>query len=180
MEGVIKQQLLNLYPNIGLRWIRCPPSLCDSASFGVLLLATTSKGCILSAATMLDIYPEHKEDVLICEARHKGAQVVHELDEQLAHGGVVDTYLADQIIIFMAMATSGYKHSCKCDPSAEQNRCEILVGKVSLHTITAMKIAETVLTDIEFSTHDRDRGGLVIICERKRNGTTKCFVNSGS
>ena len=41
------------------------------------------------------------------KAREKGAQVVRQLTKQLSLGGVVDEYLADQIMIFMALATSG-------------------------------------------------------------------------
>lgn len=83
------------------------------------------------------------------------------------HGGVVDMYLADQIAIFMALAVSGY-HQSSTYP-AKYRRCEVLVGKVSLHTITAMRVIEMLLTDITFAMEDKAGLGMVMVCETKGN-----------
>lgn len=88
---------------------------------------------------------------MLAEAKSKGIQVVQNLEEQLSHGGAVHTYLTDQIVIFMALATSGYKQSSSCEPCPDNGRCGVSVGKVSLHTTTAIKVAERLLPDIMFS-----------------------------
>jgi len=165
MERRIKQELDRLYPQIILRSIHSPAGLCDDRAFGVLLYATTSTGSILSASTMLGVPTE--SPALILEATHKGLQVVRELEDQLTHGGVVDMYLADQIAIFMALAVSGY-HKSSTYPE-KYRRCEVLVGKVSLHTITAMRVIEMLLTDITFAMEDKAGLGIVMVCETKGN-----------
>jgi len=80
--------------------------------------------------------------------------MVNWLMKQISHGGVVDEYLADQIVIFMALASLN-----------TGERSEVLVGQISLHTKTAMRIAETMLRNIIFSVEKLDRGYLMI-CNR--------------
>jgi RNA 3'-terminal phosphate cyclase len=127
---------------------------------------------------MLDVPTE--SPALIQEAGYKGVQVVRDLEDQLTHGGVVDMYLADQIVIFMALATSGYTQSKNCPHPTKHRRCEILVGKVSLHTITAMRVIERLLTDIAFSLEDKEGLGMVIICEIKGNPSRGRLENSSA
>jgi len=90
----------------------------------------------------------------------------------------VDEFLADQIVVFMALAVAGITSrgmgiGTVDETAAVENgddrvvgRCEVLVGKVSLHAETAMRVAEVMVPALEFITEDRD-GGEVIICQRK-------------
>ena len=90
----------------------------------------------------------------------------------------MDEFLADQIVVFMALAVAGITSRGMDIDTGEETaavengddrvvgRCEVLVGKVSLHAETAMRIAELMLPEIEFITEHRD-GGEVIICQRK-------------
>jgi len=107
------------------------------------------------------------------KARERGTRLVERLNRQLAFGGVVDEYLADQIVIFMALATSGLSAGNVVERStenvAEEARCELLIGEVSLHTETAMRIAEMALENIVFSTEKVEGGGILMVCERKVN-----------
>jgi len=96
---------------------------------------------------------------------------VRKLLEQLSLSGVVDEYLADQIVIFMALAASGANPPVAVERGTQgegerRRRCEVLVGEVSLHAETAMRIAEMMLGNIKFSVETRS-GGMVIICEKK-------------
>ena len=97
--------------------------------------------------------------------------------KQVSYGGVVDEYLADQLVIFMALATAGVEPPAQewvdgaegATTKAKKRKCELLVGEVSLHAKTEMKIAEIILANIVFSIQKRENGS-VIICERKVNG----------
>ena len=106
------------------------------------------------------------------KARERGTEVVRRLLKQIAFGGVVDEYLADQIVIFMALATSGANPPIAIErgivggEEQKKRRCEVLVGEVSLHTETAMRIAEIMLGNIVFST-EKIEGGTVMVCEKK-------------
>jgi RNA 3'-terminal phosphate cyclase len=106
------------------------------------------------------------------KARERGMEVVRRLMKQLGYGGIVDEYLADQIVIFMALATSGANPPIAIERGSlgtaegKKRRSEVLVGHVSLHTETAMRIAEIMLGNIVFSTQKTDDGD-VIVCERK-------------
>lgn len=105
-------------------------------------------------------------------ARERGAEVVRRLLKQIAFGGVVDEYLADQIVIFMALATSGANPPIAIErgnvgeEGHKKRRCEVLVGEVSLHTETAMRIAEIMLGNVIFSTQ-KVEAGTVMVCEKK-------------
>jgi RNA 3'-terminal phosphate cyclase len=102
---------------------------------------------------------------------------VRKLLHQLSLSGVVDEYLADQIVIFMALAGSGANPPIAVERGTEatqgeggrRRRCEVLVGEVSLHAETAMRIAEMMLGNIKFSVERRGEGGggMVIVCEKK-------------
>ena len=49
------------------------------------------------------------------------------------------------------------------------DKCELLVGKVSLHCETALRIAEIMVPNIYFTTEKRPEGE-VIICQRNPSG----------
>lgn len=104
-----------------------------------------------------------------------GAEVVQKLESQLAHGGIVDENLVDQVLIFMALATSHvsssfHGSSCvehqTCDPNLVRH-CKLLVGPLSTHTESAIRIAETMLGYIVFLTRTYEGVGTVLTCETK-------------
>jgi RNA 3'-terminal phosphate cyclase len=132
-------------------------------------------------------------------AREKGIEVVRRLEKQLSRGGCMDEFLADQVVLFMALAVGGIEPGdaeTNSEGADEGNgmegrevngaegrgmtgtggvvdgdgdgleRCEILVGKVSLHCETAMRIAEIMVPTIQFTTENRPEGE-VMICQRK-------------
>ena len=118
---------------------------------------------------MLEIPPQVEEETLLDQVETRGVEVVGTLTKQLAHGGVVDEYLADQLIIFIALASSGVGSSSVSEEDKMEggNRCEILVGEVSFHAHSAMRIAEIMLRDIVFSTVKLESGGSVITCAKR-------------
>ncbi len=83
----------------------------------------------------------------------------------------MDEYLADQIVIFLALATSGANPPIAVERGiggggVKKRRCEVLIGEVSLHTETAMRIAEIMLGNVIFST-EKVEAGMVMVCEKK-------------
>jgi RNA 3'-terminal phosphate cyclase len=106
------------------------------------------------------------------KARERGIEVSRKLLKQLSIGGAVDEYLADQIVIFMALATSGANPPIAIERGTTgekqgKRKCQVLVGEVSLHTETAMRIAEMMLDNIVFSTEKVEGGGIMMVCENK-------------
>jgi len=116
----------------------------------------------------LTTFPSQVE--LLSEVQLKVTKVVDQLKRELDLGGVVDEYLTDQIVIFMALATAGAEGR-RCAPNSIgrrslRRRSEVLVGEISSHTLTAMKLAEDMLGNISFSTKSCGNGGNVLICEQ--------------
>lgn len=92
---------------------------------GISLVAETSSGCRLSGSEL------GKRGV---PSEKVGKDAATKLLCNLKHGGCVDDYLQDQVILFMALANG---HS------------RVLSGPITLHTQTAVHIAET-LTSAKF------------------------------
>ena len=163
-----------------LIFTRTPPTPSPSCGLGILLYATTSHNHRLATSTLLEIPTRalpgtlSKQEV---KARERGIEVARRLLQQIPVSGAVDEHLADQIVIFMALATSGANPPIAIDrgvvqPAEEEGkkrRCEVFVGAdLSLHTETAMRIAEMMLRNIKFSVEKRSEGGgMVIVCEKK-------------
>jgi RNA 3'-terminal phosphate cyclase len=142
----------------------------------MLLYAQTTNGHRIAASSMLEIPTRVQPGTLPkqeVKARERGSEVVQRLIRQISFGGITDEYLADQIVIFMALATSGDNPPIAIERGIDgeegkkkKRRCEVLVGEVSLHTETAMRIAETMLGNVIFSTKKID-DGVVMVCEKK-------------
>lgn len=97
----------------------------------LLLVAETSSGYRLGRDWMYD----RKATASTAEQKNEQLvdQVFRELEAELAHGGCVDEYLQDQLVVFQALA---------------KGRAEVHNGKgrgPSLHTKTARWVAEQVL-----------------------------------
>lgn len=93
------------------------PGALDAAS-GILLVAKTSTGCIFGGSSL----GSRKE-----KPTKTGKNATKELISALEAGGCVDGWLQDQLIIYMALA---------------DGVSEIVTGCVTLHTRTAIDIAE--------------------------------------
>ncbi|XP_032950038.1 RNA 3'-terminal phosphate cyclase isoform X2 [Rhinolophus ferrumequinum] len=85
---------------------------------GIIIIAETSTGCLLAGSSL------GKRGV---NADKVGIEAAEMLLANLRHGGAVDEYLQDQLIIFMALA-SGVSR--------------IKTGPITLHTQTAIHFAE--------------------------------------
>lgn len=89
---------------------------CDGA--GIVIIATTTTGCILGGSALMDRGKTGDE---------VGAAAAAELLTALAHGGCVDEYSQDQLIILMALA---------------KGKSRVRSGPLSLHTKTAIYFAQ--------------------------------------
>ncbi|TDL27211.1 RNA 3'-terminal phosphate cyclase [Rickenella mellea] len=112
----------------------------DRAGAGIVLWAETQNGCVLGGSALLD-RKDRPEKV--------GEAAAQELVRNLRHGGCVDEHLQDQIIIFLALA---------------KGRSNVLSGPLTLHTRTAIWVAETI-TDARFETKELEGGQVLISCE---------------
>jgi len=140
----------------------------------MLLYAETSNGHRIASSTVVEIPTRAQPGALSkqeVKARDRGVDLVSKVNAQISLGGITDEYLADQIVIFMALATSGIAPALAVEQGVSvsdgRRKCEVLVGEMSLHTETAMRIAEKMLDNIFFSTKKLDGGGVVMTCERK-------------
>lgn len=102
------------------------PDKAFGSGSGIVITMTTSTGCIF-AGTACGAKGKHAELV--------GRKAADFLVENHKHGGCVDEYLQDQLIVFMALA---------------QGRSQVLSGPISLHTETAIHFAER-LTPAKFT-----------------------------
>jgi len=101
---------------------------------GIMIYAETSTGCIL-AGSAIGEKGKKAEDVGIEAATH--------LVQDIKHGGCVDEYLQDQIIIFMALADGVSR---------------IKVGPISTHTSTSIHFTE-LLTGAKFNITEASKDG---------------------
>mmetsp|Transcript_25441 Transcript_25441/g.37450 ORF Transcript_25441/g.37450 Transcript_25441/m.37450 type:complete len:442 (+) Transcript_25441:228-1553(+) len=85
---------------------------------GILITATTSTGCILAGSALGK--PRQS-------ASDTGELAAFELVDALQYGGCVDKWLQDQFILYMALA---------------DGTSEVITGGITLHTKTAIMIAE--------------------------------------
>jgi len=83
------------------------------------------------------------------EAADVGGTAAAELIRNLEHGGCVDEFLQDQIIIFMALA---------------EGKSTVRTGPLTLHTKTAIWVAEQ-LTDAKFEIDEDSSGTITITCQ---------------
>jgi RNA 3'-terminal phosphate cyclase (ATP) len=88
------------------------------SGLGILIVAKTTTGCLLAGSALSS--PKKA-------AGRVGIEAAAELYATLQDGGCVDEWLQDQLIIFMALA---------------EGSSEMLTGSLTLHTETAIWIAE--------------------------------------
>lgn len=85
---------------------------------GILLVATTTTGCRFGGSALCSP-KSHPDDV--------GIKAATELCNAVSEGGCVDDYLQDQLILYMALSSG---------------TSEIVTGSLTLHTQTAIWVAE--------------------------------------
>ncbi|KAI5124068.1 hypothetical protein M0805_003895 [Coniferiporia weirii] len=109
---------------------------------GLVLWASTAGGCVFGASAL---------GSKGTNAAETGRIAARTLLNEVAHGGCVDEWMQDQMIIFLALA---------------KGRSVVKTGPLTLHTRTAIWVAET-LTDAKFETSElQDGSGQVLIsCE---------------
>ncbi|KAH8108455.1 RNA 3'-terminal phosphate cyclase [Phellopilus nigrolimitatus] len=112
---------------------------------GIVLWAETSTGCILGGSAL---------GSKNASAAETGRAAAAELLRNLEHGGCVDEYMQDQMIIFLALA---------------KGKSSVKTGPLTLHTrqaSTAIWVAET-LTDAKFQVSElqEDGGQMLISCD---------------
>ncbi|GJE86822.1 RNA 3'-terminal phosphate cyclase [Phanerochaete sordida] len=107
---------------------------------GIVLWADTDTGCRLGGSSTWERGTN---------LAGLGTSAAAELLRNMEHGGCVDEYLQDQIIIFMVLA---------------KGKSTVRTGPITLHTKTAMFIAEK-LTDATFSVQEEADGTCLLSCE---------------
>ncbi|XP_023365640.1 RNA 3'-terminal phosphate cyclase [Otolemur garnettii] len=112
----IRKEIRDLYVNI--QPVQEPKDQAYGNGNGIIIIAETSTGCLFAGSSL------GKRGV---NADKVGIEAAEMLLANLRHGGTVDEYLQDQLIIFMALANGVSR---------------IKTGPVTLHTQTAIHFAE--------------------------------------
>ncbi|KZT66816.1 RNA terminal phosphate cyclase domain 1 [Daedalea quercina L-15889] len=107
---------------------------------GIMLWAETDGDCILGGSA---IGVKGKKPTMV------GEEAAEELVRNLAHGGCVDEYMQDQMIIFLALA---------------KGRSMVKTGPLTLHTKTAIWVAEQ-LTRAKFEVREESASSFIIQCD---------------
>ncbi|XP_020385845.1 RNA 3'-terminal phosphate cyclase isoform X2 [Rhincodon typus] len=125
----IRKEMRDIYVNI--QSVQEPKDKAFGNGNGIIIFAETSTGCIIAGSAL------GKRGVA---ADKVGIEAAEMLMKDLRHGGCVDQYLQDQIIIFMALANGVSR---------------VRSGPLTLHTQTAMHFAE-MLTKAKFTVNKID------------------------
>ncbi|KII88908.1 hypothetical protein PLICRDRAFT_40546 [Plicaturopsis crispa FD-325 SS-3] len=107
---------------------------------GITLWAETEGGCVIGGSALTSKRGQVPADV--------GIEAAEELLRNLEHGGCVDEYMQDQMIIFLALA---------------EGTSTVRTGPLTLHTRTAIWVAEQ-LTDAVFEVEEHESGQATIKC----------------
>ncbi|XP_004614711.1 RNA 3'-terminal phosphate cyclase isoform X2 [Sorex araneus] len=140
----IRKEIRDLYVNI--QSVQEPKDQAFGNGSGIIIVAETSTGCLISGSAL------GKRGV---NADKVGIDAAEMLLSNLRHGGAVDEYLQDQLIIFMALANGVSR---------------IKTGPVTLHTQTVIHFAEQ-LTKAKFTVtksedeEDASKDSYIIECQ---------------
>ncbi|XP_077928825.1 RNA 3'-terminal phosphate cyclase isoform X5 [Halichoerus grypus] len=148
----IRKEIRDLYVNI--QPVQEPKDQAFGNGNGIIIIAETSTGCLFAGSSL------GKRGV---NADKVGIEAAEMLLANLRHGGAVDEYLQDQLIIFMALA---------CGVS------RIKTGPVTLHTQTAIHFAEQ-LAKAKFSvkkSEDEDASKDTYVIECQGIGMTNPYL----
>ncbi|XP_075038638.1 RNA 3'-terminal phosphate cyclase [Mixophyes fleayi] len=137
----IRRDLRELYVNI--QGVQEPGDKAVGNGSGIIIVAETSTGCIFAGSSL------GKRGV---SADRVGAEAAEILLRNLRHGGCVDEYLQDQLIVFMALA---------------DGVSQLRTGPLTLHTQTAIHFTEK-LTKARFTVkkcEEPDTDSYIIECQ---------------
>ncbi|XP_068176524.1 RNA 3'-terminal phosphate cyclase [Antennarius striatus] len=143
----IRKEIKELYINI--QPLQEKDKACGNGN-GIIIIAESSTGCVFAGSAL------GKKGVY---ADKIGIEAAEMLLRNIRHNGCVDEFLQDQLIIFMAMA---------------KGRSRIRTGAVTLHTQTAIHIAEQ-LTQAKFTitkSEEQLSGSVTYIIECEGSGLT--------
>ncbi|KAG8436613.1 hypothetical protein GDO86_007644 [Hymenochirus boettgeri] len=112
----IRREMRDLHVNI--QTVQEPKDGAFGNGSGIIIVAETSTGCLLAGSSL------GKKGVTADQVGNEAAEI---LLRNLRHGGCVDEYLQDQLIIFMALA---------------DGISQVRTGPLTLHTQTAIHFAE--------------------------------------
>uniref|UniRef100_A0A1B6LSD4 RNA 3'-terminal phosphate cyclase n=1 Tax=Graphocephala atropunctata TaxID=36148 RepID=A0A1B6LSD4_9HEMI len=137
-ETVLKKAAPNVIPCIK-QHKESPDNAVGTAS-GIYIFAETDTGCVLAGTALgrRDLKPDRV-----------GQAAAEELAQAIQARVCVDSHTQDQMIILMALA---------------KGRSKILSGPITLHTETAIHIAQ-LMTKATFSIHKQDDNTNIIECE---------------
>ncbi|XP_069593509.1 RNA 3'-terminal phosphate cyclase isoform X1 [Ranitomeya imitator] len=137
----IRRELRDLYVNI--QGVQESGDKAVGNGSGIIIVAETSTGCLFAGSSL------GRKGV---PSDRVGAEAAEILLRNLRHGGCVDEYLQDQLIIFMALADGVSR---------------IKTGPLTLHTQTAIHFVE-LLTKAKFTVTKCDEPGtdnFIIECQ---------------
>ncbi|KIJ69599.1 hypothetical protein HYDPIDRAFT_106227 [Hydnomerulius pinastri MD-312] len=107
---------------------------------GIILWAETTGGCLVGGSA---VSSKGKDPESV------GREAAEELIKNLGHGGCVDEYLQDQIVIFLALA---------------KGRSVVKAGPLTDHTRTAIHVAE-LMTGAKFHVDESTPDSTLITCD---------------
>ena len=127
IRGKVIAQLLALSPEIEILFPVDEPSGSEKRLY-LLLVAETSNGYRLGRDWLFDEKARGLSTEHLCEKLV--SKVIKDLKKELKHGGCVDEYMQDQIVVFQALAAGKAEVDCR---------------EATLHTRTARWVAEQVM-----------------------------------
>ncbi|XP_063894394.1 RNA 3'-terminal phosphate cyclase [Helicoverpa armigera] len=120
MSEGFKEKISDLHPRTDITVLKEDINLAPNNCSGIITVCETSSGCRLGA----DALGRRGADPL-----DVGRAAAQALRHDILSGGCLDTHLQDQVIIYMALA---------------EGRSSMRVGDITLHTKTAIYIAELI------------------------------------
>ena len=131
----------------------------------LLLVAETENGYRLGRDWLYDLKTKGVPLSKTCD--NLVSKVVKDLKREVRHGGCVDEFMQDQLVVFQALATGRTKIDCGKQES-------------SLHTMTARWVVETILGSAFNGSGDCEGVGyrgceVFLIRNEEGNGLTKCL-----
>lgn len=137
----------------------------DSRRLCLLLVAETSNGYRLGRDWLYDrkLPTRSSQTITTKTVDELVSKVVNDLEEELAHGGCVDEYLQDQLVVFQALAEGSA--SVDYGNKNKKNGKEL----ASLHTATVHWVAEEIL-GVKFRSSNSNSNGGAAVCSTCENG----------
>ncbi|KAF5302012.1 hypothetical protein FQA39_LY10482 [Lamprigera yunnana] len=120
MADAVSQQLIKLHQNVSIERYKEDSQIAPHNAAGIILVAETNSGCIFGGSA-LSRKTEKPDET--------GARAAMEILKPIYDGACVDDHSQDQVIILMALA---------------KGRSRVCVGELTLHTKTAIYVAEQV------------------------------------